>query len=476
MMNRRLYFGPGKAALLMTALFVFVLHSSVPAEEIWSEDFTSCTVGQTSRPGYWTAWTEGTGGNIRWEVFPWGPFNEQRVFGGYGDHPWEGEWRTETINISSHNGVKISLEVMNEICSTPDEKCYVYFFYQTDSGYPVAWFSQTGKILPQETFVRQTSPAIDGENLVFFLRASTEYNMCDRIWFREISLTGTLLTPTPTTTPTITATPSPTPTVSPTQTPSPTPSSTPVPTTTPSPTPDDYKTPTPTATPPPTFTPTPSPVPTATVTPTPISPTWIYDYNGNGTSDIAIFRPAPGLWAVRGVTRVYFGSPDDRPVPGDYRGESTTAIAIFRPASGLWAVRGVTRIYFGSSADNPVPGYYAGTGFLRPAIYRPASGLWAVRGVTRVYFGSSADTPVPGDYGGRGAWVPAIYRPASGLWAVRGLTRVYFGASADTPVPGVYTGDGEDRIGIFRKESGLWALRGFSRVYFGSSADLPVAR
>jgi len=36
------------------------------------------------------------------------------------------------------------------------------------------------------------------------------------------------------------------------------------------------------------------------------SPHWIYDYNGDGTSDIAIFREGSGLWEVRGVTRVYF--------------------------------------------------------------------------------------------------------------------------------------------------------------------------
>ncbi len=164
---------------------------------IFHEDFSTCYLGQTFRPGYWSTSTEGPGGNIRWEVFPWGPFNEQRVFGGFGDHPWEGEWRTETIDISSYKEVRISLDVMSEICSTPDDQCYVYFFYQTDTGGPVTWFSQTGKILPHESFVRQTSPAIHGESLVFSFRASTDYNMCDRIWFREIVLTGTRPAPMP---------------------------------------------------------------------------------------------------------------------------------------------------------------------------------------------------------------------------------------------------------------------------------------
>ncbi len=305
-------------------------------------------------------------------------------------------------------------------------------------------------------------------------------------------------TPPPTATPPPTIAPTPPPTVPPTPPPTATPPPT-VPPTTP-----------PTATPPPTIPPT--PVPTATPPP---APPWIYDYNADGTSDIAVFRPTTGLWAVRGVTRLYFGSFTDSLVPGDYRGDGTTLpavfrpstglwavrgltrlyfgsstdsprpldysgdgmsdIAIFRPSTGLWAVRGVSRIYFGSSTDRPVPGYYA-AGPAAPAIFRPSTGLWAVRGLTRLYFGSSTDSLVPGDYANSGAWSPAIFRPSTGLWAARGWTRVYFGASTDTAVPGGYAGDGADRIGIFRPASGLWTVRQTTRVYFGSSGDTPVSR
>lgn len=48
---------------------------------------------------------------------------------------------------------------------------------------------------------------------------------------------------------------------------------------------------------------------------------WIRDYNGDGTSDIAVFRKDSGLWAVRGITRAYFGGSADSPVPGDYDGD-----------------------------------------------------------------------------------------------------------------------------------------------------------
>ncbi len=205
------------------------------------------------------------------------------------------------------------------------------------------------------------------------------------------------------------------------------------------------------------------------------NPPWNGDYDGNRRSDPAIFRPASGLWAVRGMTRMYFGSSGDEPVFGDYSGDGTARTAIFRENSGLWSVRGVTRMYFGGSGDIPVPGDYDGSGFCRAAIYRPGSGLWSVRGLTRLYFGGQPDDiPVPGYYGPENRAVIAIYRPASGMWAARGVTRLYFGSASDTPVPGDYTSAGQWTPAIFKPSTGLWYVAGGGRVYFGGSSDRPV--
>ena len=200
------------------------------------------------------------------------------------------------------------------------------------------------------------------------------------------------------------------------------------------------------------------------------------DYTGDGTADPAVFRPATGLWAVRGLTRFYFGGSGDLPVPGDYRGDGTARPGVFRESTGLWAIRGLTRVYFGSSGDIPVPGDYTGDGTESVAVFRPSTGLWAARGLTRVYHGRQGDIPVPGDYDSSGRLRPAIFRPDSGLWAVRNLTRLHYGTSSDLPVPADYTGTGTDRIGIFRDTSGLWAVRALTRLYYGTSGDLPVAR
>ena len=82
------------------------------------------------------------------------------------------------------------------------------------------------------------------------------------------------------------------------------------------------------------------------------------DYDGDGISDIAIFRPETGLWAVRGLGRTYFGVAGDLPAPGDYDGNGRTDVSIFRPSIGLWAIKESTRLYFGGGDDIPVPGDY----------------------------------------------------------------------------------------------------------------------
>ncbi|HOO77144.1 MAG TPA: hypothetical protein PK636_03145 [bacterium] len=200
---------------------------------------------------------------------------------------------------------------------------------------------------------------------------------------------------------------------------------------------------------------------------------WIYDYNGDGTSDIALFRSGAGLWLVRGLTRVYFGQSADTAAPGDYNGDGTTDIAVFRPASSLWAIRNWSRVYFGNSGDTPIPADFSGDGTADCAIFRNSSRLWAVRGLTRIYYGTAGDYPVPADYTADGSTNVAIFRPANGLWKARAYSYVYFGQAGDIPVPAAYDGGG-GMPGIFRPSTGLWALLNGPRIYYGQNADTPL--
>jgi papain like protease len=241
--------------------------------------------------------------------------------------------------------------------------------------------------------------------------------------------------------------------------------------------------PTPTSIPPPIPTPTsiPPPIPTPTSISPPIPPpTPEYssrcenDFNGDGTADIALFRPESGLWAIRKITRFYFGGNYDRPVPGDYDGDRTTDIGLFRSSRGLWAIRKMTRYYFGSMGDIPAVGDYDGDGTYEPGLFRPSSGLWAIKGLSRVYFGSYKDIPVARDYTGDGTTNIALFRREIGLWAIRSSSRFYFGGDGDQPVPGDYDGDRVADIGLFRPSSGLWAIRGVRRAYFGGPLDQTI--
>jgi len=215
------------------------------------------------------------------------------------------------------------------------------------------------------------------------------------------------------------------------------------------------------------------------VTPIPPTPTPAIlvidsaDYNGDGTSDISIFRAATGLWAIRDVSRAYFGSNEDIPVPADYNNDGSTDIGIFRPSSGLWAIRGITRLYYGSANDIPIPGDYTGTGQCEIGIFRKSTGLWALFNTTRAYSGNDQDQPIPGYYGWGRAKKIAIFRPSTGLWAIKDSSRIYFGNSTDIPAGAAYNGGGHSPVTIFRPDNGLWAVRNYYRFYFGGAGDTP---
>ncbi|MEP7038830.1 MAG: choice-of-anchor V domain-containing protein [Acidobacteriota bacterium] len=220
------------------------------------------------------------------------------------------------------------------------------------------------------------------------------------------------------------------------------------------------------------------------------------NFDTDGSSDIAVFRPSNGVWYSLNSSNGnfkgnQFGTGGDQIVPGDYDGDGITDYAVFRPSNGTWYVNGSTAgfmsLQFGASGDIPVVGDYDGDLKNDFAVFRPSNGTWYIKrssdgGFDFRQFGIGTDKTAQGDYDGDGKTDLAVFRPSNGTWYIQksrdGFAAVPFGAAEDKPVPADYDGDGKTDVAVFRPSNGTWYIQksrdGFSGVQFGAIADKPV--
>jgi len=223
------------------------------------------------------------------------------------------------------------------------------------------------------------------------------------------------------------------------------------------------------------------------------------DFDGDGKTDISIYRPAPGEWWYRRssdgqVPAAQFGLSTDKITPGDFTGDGKADIAFWRSSTGEWFILrsqdgSFFSFPFGQNGDVPAPADYDADGKTDVAVFRPSTGTWFILlssdgNTTIVNFGANGDKPVTADYDGDGKSDIAIFRPADGSWwylrSSDGQFRVYnFGVSTDKPVQGDFTGDGKADIAVFRPSTGEWFIQrsednSFFSFPFGTSGDIPT--
>jgi len=229
------------------------------------------------------------------------------------------------------------------------------------------------------------------------------------------------------------------------------------------------------------------------------------DFDGDGTSDPAVYDPATGNWYVRSMDgsiilfAYNWGFAGATPVSENHGGSAAADLTVYHPPLGTWYRRqptnGATAVTnWGYTGAVPVPGNYDAGMADDLAVYDLSNGRWYIKstpaGTTIAWatnWGFSGAVPVPGDYDADGVADLAVYASASGNWYIRRLTGVQlaFGTNWGYPgtvaVPGDYDGDDRSDLAVYDTLRGNWYIRTLagavlaSGLNWGFNGAVPVA-
>jgi hypothetical protein len=223
------------------------------------------------------------------------------------------------------------------------------------------------------------------------------------------------------------------------------------------------------------------------------------DFDGDGRTDVSIFRPSDGNWwmnqSTAGVGVVKWGTNGDTITPGDFDGDGATDWAVFRPNpdasqpdffilnSNGFVISGIS---WGIAGDVPVIADYDADDKSDIAVYRQSDNTFYIwlsgGGIIVKQFGVPGDVAVGGDFVGDNKADIAVYRPSTNTWWIfNGVndTVIPFGQAGDVLVPADYNGDNKDDVAVFRPTTGQWIYLpsgGGAAVFanWGTAGDIPA--
>jgi len=246
------------------------------------------------------------------------------------------------------------------------------------------------------------------------------------------------------------------------------------------------------------------------LSPTPlVNRSFTADFDGDGRSDLAVYRPTTGEWFVRtsssgyaAVARYQWGVTGDIPLAADFDGDHRADLAVYRPSTGEWFVMYSSAGYqrwavfqWGIANDVPLVADFDGDGKADLVVWRPSTGEWFVRYSSTNYatlasfqWGVALDVPLAADFDGDGKTDLVVFRPSTGVWYVRTSSSRYlswtsyqWGLTEDVPLVGDFDGDGRTDLAVWRPSTGTWFVRFSSSAYlnwtsyqWGVSTDQPI--
>lgn len=206
------------------------------------------------------------------------------------------------------------------------------------------------------------------------------------------------------------------------------------------------------------------------------------DYDGDGSSDLAVYHEATGQWYITSLQRgliawaFAWGGPGLLPVTGDYDGDNKADLAVYNESSGQWYIWSLQEgliawaVSWGGLGVTPVAGDYTGDGKADLVLYDKTAGYWY--GITLagdvIILGTSwtgsGFVAVPGDYDDDRLSDYAMYHEEMGYWYIKsvyGASIVWglpWGGGGYIPVPGDYDGDRISDMAVYHEDTGLWFI------------------